>query len=213
MLNLKKIVTKILLLILLAGCSTHYSFEKIVTPEMQAGIESELVKPIHKKPMKFDITQLGFKNENIKTLDELNKKYPSYSWNTSTYTLVSRRYYDDPARPGEDASYYYKGIKNAKRIAYRSVLTKENLKNLNNKYFGHKVIIYDIDDESTAQYSCINTKKEAPLGILMVPIVGAIASGVADAVHENDIENDQAYWSCSATVEVRLFYGRDIPWK
>ena len=200
-------------LMLLVGCSTLRQSQKIIDPEMQEDIEAGLVMPKHKSPMRFDIEQLGFKNENIKTLDELNEKYPSYSWNTSTYTMIFDGYHDDPDRPGETANYYYKGVKNAKRIAYRSVLIKENIKDLNNKYFGRKVIVYDIDDESMTQYSCSKIKREVSWGIKIIPIIGEVAAKAADVAHENDIKNDQAYWSCSARVEVRLFYGEDIPWK
>ncbi|MCM1511903.1 MAG: hypothetical protein NC112_02140 [Oxalobacter formigenes] len=212
MLNIKEATLGILLMFL-AGCSTLLESEKIITPEAQADIEKYLALPRYNNPLKFDITQLGFKNENIKTLEELNKKYPNYSWNTSTYDLVYDVFQNDPDRPGETVQYYYKTIKSAKRIAYRSVLTKENINNLKNKYFGKKVVIYDIDDENSAQYSCNNIKRNAALALRMIPVVGVIANITADNVHENDIKNDQAYWSCSARVEVRLFYGAHIPWK
>lgn len=212
MLNIKERTIGILL-IFLAGCSTLHEFEKIITPEEQVDIEKDLAIPKYNNPLKFDIAQLGFKNENIKTLEELNKKYPNYGWNTYTYNLTFDFFQDDPDRPGESARYYYKGVENAKRIAYRSVLTKENINNLKNEYFGQKVVIYDIDDENSAQYSCGSVKRKTPLALLMVPVVGEIASVTADGIHDNDIKNNQAYWNCSATVRVRLFSGQHIPWK
>lgn len=214
MLNIKEVIIGVLL-IFLAGCSTLYEFEKIITPEAQADIEKNLAVPKYNNPLKFDVTQLGFKNENIKTLEEINKKYPNYGWNTSTYNLTFYLFQDDPDRPGESVRYYYKGIENAKRIAYRSVLTKENINNLRNEYFGEKVVIYDIDDENSARYSCGSIKRKTPLALQMipVPVVGEIASITIDAIHDNDIKSDQAYWNCSATVRVRLFSGRHIPWK
>jgi len=41
--------------------------------------------------------------------------------------------------------------------------------------------------------------------LLNVPIDAA-----AKAQHENDVENDQAYWSCAAEATARVLIGRPV---
>lgn len=191
----------------LSGCGhlvTSGPSNLLADDAKQALVESTLTNtPVDGR---YTAKNFGLEASSATTVEEANKAYPEYGWNGRAEVMGGERLHE-----GEWHNYiYFKGRKNAERIAYKALLAGDQVKTLRDRYFGDKLLVVDVDDQAHATYKCYAAeprKADILPGLLMlnVPIDAA-----AKAQHQRDVESDQAYWSCAAEATVRVLSGRPV---
>ncbi|GAB1843322.1 hypothetical protein MyNCGM152_40860 [Achromobacter xylosoxidans] len=170
----------------------------------QAQVESTLTNlPVDGR---YTAKNFGLEASSATTVGEANKTYPDYGWNGRAEVIDGERLHE-----GEWHNYiYFKGRKNAERIAYKALLAGDQVKTLRDRHFGDKLLVVDVDDQEHANYKCFAAEPRSAgilpsLFLLNVPIDAA-----AKAQHERDAESDNAYWSCAAEATARILIGRPV---
>ncbi|MFY2839311.1 hypothetical protein ACOTJR_27940 [Achromobacter xylosoxidans] len=155
---------------------------------------------------RYSAKNFGLEPTTVTSIEEANSVYPDYGWNGYAEVIDGDRLYE-----GEWHNYvYFKGRKNAERVAYMALLASDQVKILRDRYFGKRLFVVDVDDEARATYKCYAAEPRSAgilpsLLLLNVPIDAA-----AKAQHERDVESDQAYWSCAAKATARVLIGNPI---
>jgi hypothetical protein len=157
----------VLMIIASSGCTTAImarkyleSPHKKISLKEQAQYEATLKnKPLHKNPLRYDVTQFGLQNEGVASLEEARIKYSGYVWTPGTFLISNHLSHTVPGTTNSIDFNYFEGLDNAKSVTYSSLLDPDKsgidtLRNFKRLYYGRKVILISVDDENQASYSC-----------------------------------------------------------
>ncbi|GHU07898.1 hypothetical protein FACS1894158_16700 [Betaproteobacteria bacterium] len=161
------ISTMVLMIIASSACSmvtrakkNLESPHKKITLKEQPQYEATLKnKPLHKNPLRFDVTQFGLQNEGVASLEEARAKYPAQVWTPRTFLISNHLSHTVPGTTNSIDFNYFEGLDNAKSATYSALLDPDKsgtdtLRNFKRLYYGRKLILLNVDDENQASYKC-----------------------------------------------------------